>query len=86
MKGGVELDAPMKRGVNKGVAVLDFILRLSAFVATLGAAIAMATTNETLPFFTQFLRFRAEYDDLPSFTYAFTDLHIKSFIAVKHQC
>ncbi|CAI0388433.1 unnamed protein product [Linum tenue] len=28
----------------------------------------MATTNETLPFFTQFIRFRAEYNDLPTFT------------------
>ncbi|KAI3417176.1 CASP-like protein [Psidium guajava] len=56
-------------GVNKGVAILDFILRIVAFVCTLGSAIAMGTTNETLPFFTQFIRFRAKYDDLPTFTF-----------------
>ncbi|KAJ4835397.1 hypothetical protein Tsubulata_010561 [Turnera subulata] len=57
------------KGVNRGVSILDFILRILAFIATLGSAIAMATTNETLPFFTQFIRFRAEYDDLPTLTF-----------------
>lgn len=57
-----------KFGANKGVSVLDFILRVVAFVCTLGSAIAMGTTNETLPFFTQFIRFRAKFDDLPTFT------------------
>lgn len=57
-----------KAGVSRGVAILDFILRILAFIGTLGSAISMATTNETLPFFTQFIRFRAEYDDLPTFT------------------
>ncbi|KAF8408125.1 hypothetical protein HHK36_007268 [Tetracentron sinense] len=56
-------------GVNKGVSILDFILRLIALIGTLGSAIAMGTTDETLPFFTQFIRFRAKYDDLPSFTF-----------------
>ncbi|KAL5739084.1 hypothetical protein ACOSQ2_028264 [Xanthoceras sorbifolium] len=60
---------PTRNGVNKGVSILDFILRLLAFVGTLGSAIAMGTTNETLPFFTQSIRFRAEYDDLPTFTF-----------------
>lgn len=61
--------AAMERaGVNRGVSILDFIFRLVALVGTLGSAIAMGTTNETLPFFTQFIRFRAEYDDLPTFT------------------
>ncbi|OWM64567.1 casparian strip membrane protein 1 [Punica granatum] len=54
------------RGNNRGISILDFILRIIAFVCTLGSAIAMGTTNETLPFFTQFIRFRAEYDDLPT--------------------
>ncbi|XVF58299.1 hypothetical protein PTKIN_Ptkin07bG0053900 [Pterospermum kingtungense] len=59
----------ISRGVgNKGISVLDFIFRILAFIGTLGSAIAMATTNETLPFFTRFLQFRAEYDDLPTFT------------------
>ena len=57
-----------RSGANKGVSVLDFILRLIATIATLASAIAMGTTNETLPFFTQFIRFRAKFDDLPTFT------------------
>ncbi|XP_057481853.1 casparian strip membrane protein 3-like [Actinidia eriantha] len=75
MKAGpLELgDAPKsstpKSGVNRGVSILDFILRLIAIMATLGSAIAMGTTNETLPFFTQFIRFRARYDDFPTFTF-----------------
>lgn len=55
-------------GVNRGISILDFILRLVALIGTLGSAIAMGTTDETLPFFTQFIRFKAQYDDLPSFT------------------
>ncbi|KAK9271744.1 hypothetical protein L1049_002107 [Liquidambar formosana] len=56
-------------GANRGVSILDFILRILAITGTLGSAIAMGTTDETLPFFTQFIRFRAKYDDLPSFTF-----------------
>lgn len=55
-------------GASRGAAVLDFILRLVGIVATLASAIAMGTTNESLPFFTQFIRFRAKYSDLPTFT------------------
>ncbi|KAK4426210.1 Casparian strip membrane protein 3 [Sesamum alatum] len=72
--GGVEVGARESAsgqkgsGVSRGVAVLDFILRLVAIVATLASAIAMGTTNESLPFFTQFIRFRAKYNDLPTFT------------------
>ncbi|KAK6129178.1 hypothetical protein DH2020_037082 [Rehmannia glutinosa] len=55
--------------VHRGVAVLDFILRLVALIATLASAIAMGTTDESLPFFTQFIRFRAKYNDLPTFTF-----------------
>ncbi|KAE8661342.1 hypothetical protein F3Y22_tig00113726pilonHSYRG00313 [Hibiscus syriacus] len=57
------------RGVNKGVSILDFIFRILAFIGTLSSAISMATTNETLPFFTRFFRFRAEYNDLPTLTF-----------------
>ncbi|KAI3462923.1 hypothetical protein Pfo_019586 [Paulownia fortunei] len=72
--GGLELGAKNsgsapRTGVSRGVAVLDFILRLVAIVATLASAIAMGTTNESLPFFTQFIRFRAKYNDLPMFTF-----------------
>ncbi|KAG5535098.1 hypothetical protein RHGRI_023023 [Rhododendron griersonianum] len=59
----------VKSGVNRGVAILDFILRLVAIVATLASAVAMGTTNETLPFFTQFIRFSAQYEDFPTFTF-----------------
>ncbi|KAL1824497.1 hypothetical protein ACET3Z_011275 [Daucus carota] len=58
-----------KNGVNRVVSVLDFVLRLVGIIATLASAITMATTNETLPFATRFIRFRAEYDDLPSLTF-----------------
>ncbi|CAN6572023.1 unnamed protein product [Malus baccata var. baccata] len=56
-------------GVNRGASILDFILRIVAFLGTLVSAIAMGTTQERLPFFTQFLQFRTEYDDLPTFTF-----------------
>ncbi|OVA08972.1 Uncharacterized protein family UPF0497 [Macleaya cordata] len=58
-----------KRGVNRGLSIIDFILRIFALMGTLGSAIAMGTTSETLPFFTQFVRFKAEYNDLPTFTF-----------------
>ncbi|KAA8530386.1 hypothetical protein F0562_005095 [Nyssa sinensis] len=58
-----------KSVANRGISILDFILRLIAIIGTLGSAIAMGTTDETLPFVTQFNRFRAKYDDLPMFTF-----------------
>lgn len=81
---GVELGtgksyAPVD-GVNRGVSILDFILRIVAVLGTLGSAIAMGTTNETLPFVTQFIRFRAEYKDLPMFTYVFLPVTIYFYI------
>ncbi|XP_052198167.1 casparian strip membrane protein 1 [Diospyros lotus] len=63
-----EATAP-KTGVNRGVSILDLILRLVAIVCTLASAILMGTTNESLPFFTQFIRFRARYNDLPTLTF-----------------
>ncbi|XP_057543523.1 casparian strip membrane protein 3-like [Amaranthus tricolor] len=70
-KAGLEAGVASKAttGANRGISILDFIFRIVAGAATLGSAIAMGTTNETLPFFTQFIRFRAEYDDLPTFTF-----------------
>ncbi|ERM94541.1 hypothetical protein AMTRI_Chr04g190550 [Amborella trichopoda] len=59
----------VRGGVNKGISVFDFVLRLMGFMGTLAGAIAMGTTDETLPFFTQFIRFRARYSDLPTFTF-----------------
>ncbi|XP_042497918.1 casparian strip membrane protein 3-like [Macadamia integrifolia] len=59
----------INRGMNKGVSILDFILRIVAIIGTLASAIAMGTTNQTLPFFTQFIQFKAQYSDLPTFTF-----------------
>ncbi|KAJ0260986.1 Casparian strip membrane protein 5 [Hirschfeldia incana] len=59
-----------KRGLmSRRIAILEFILRIIAFFNTISSAILMATTNETLPFFTQFIRFHAEYKDLPALTF-----------------
>lgn len=61
--------AAMRGGaINKGYSIMDLIFRVVAIIGTLGSAISMGTTNETLPFFTQFIRFKAQYDDLPTFT------------------
>lgn len=54
---------------NRGIAILDFFLRLIAITGTLAGAIAMATTNQTLPFFSRFVRFRAKFNDLPSLAF-----------------
>ncbi|KAJ0020455.1 hypothetical protein Pint_31816 [Pistacia integerrima] len=56
-------------GWKKGVSIFDFILRLSAIGAALGATATMGTTDETLPFFTQFFQFQAEYDDFEVFLF-----------------
>ena len=62
------LVAPVASGVGRAASVADVFLRFLAIVGTIGSAIAMGTTNETLPFFTQFIQFEAKYSDLPSFT------------------
>ena len=65
----VVVKAAMHGGaINKGYSIMDLIFRIVAIIDTLGSAISMGTTNETLPFFTQFIRFKAQYDDLPTFT------------------
>ena len=56
-------------GWKRGVAIFDFLLRIGAIVAALAAASTMGTSQETLPFFTQFFQFQASYDDLPTFQY-----------------
>ena len=59
---------PIPRGGwRKGVAITDFILRLGAIGATLGAAGMMGNTEQILPFFTQFLQFHAQWDNFPMF-------------------
>ncbi|KAE8713172.1 Casparian strip membrane protein 1 [Hibiscus syriacus] len=58
-----------KRGLNKGLGIADFLLRLGAIITALAAAATMGTSDETLPFFTQFFQFEAGYDDLPTFIF-----------------
>ncbi|OVA10036.1 Uncharacterized protein family UPF0497 [Macleaya cordata] len=52
-----------------GVVIANFFLRLAGIVAALAAATTMGTTDQTLPFFTQFFQFRATFDDLPALTF-----------------
>ncbi|KAL2503049.1 Casparian strip membrane protein 4 [Forsythia ovata] len=56
-------------GYKRGIAIFDLILRISAFTSALAATVAMGTTEQTLPFFTQFFQFQASYDDLPTFSF-----------------
>lgn len=63
---------PAKRGWKKGTAIIDFVLRLGAITAALAAAATMGTSDENLPFFTQFFQFEASYDDMPTFQYVTT--------------
>ncbi|XP_075474742.1 casparian strip membrane protein 1-like [Primulina tabacum] len=56
-------------GYKRGVSIFDLILRICAATSALGAAVAMGTTEQTLPFFTQFFQFQASYDDLPTFSF-----------------
>lgn len=66
----VAVKGPSERGGwRKGIAIMDFILRLGAIAAALGAAATMATADQTLPFFTQFFQFEASYDSFPTFQY-----------------
>ncbi|CAD6263470.1 unnamed protein product [Miscanthus lutarioriparius] len=60
---------PVAAGVSRAVSIADVFLRFLSIVATIASAISMGTTNETLPFFTQFIQFEAKYSDLPSFTF-----------------
>lgn len=53
---------------NRGISILDLIFRGIALCATLAAAVAMATSEQQLPFFTRFLKFDAQYDDFPTFS------------------
>ncbi|KAH1108955.1 hypothetical protein J1N35_012723 [Gossypium stocksii] len=57
------------RAVKKGFAIGDFVLRLCALGAALGATVAMGNADQVLPFFTQFLQFEAQYDDFDTFRF-----------------
>ncbi|KAL9413437.1 hypothetical protein AB3S75_042004 [Citrus x aurantiifolia] len=56
-------------GWKKGVAIFEFVLRLAAIGAALGATATMGTADEILPFFTQFFQFEAQYDDFEVFMF-----------------
>lgn len=66
---GLTRDHTGSGGYKRGLSIFDFLLRIAAIVAALAAAATMGTSDETLPFFTQFLQFEASYDDLPTFQY-----------------
>ncbi|XP_050228849.1 casparian strip membrane protein 1 [Mercurialis annua] len=58
-----------KGGYKKGIAIFDFIMRLGGVISALSAAAIVGTSDETLPFFTQFFQFEAGYDDFPTFQF-----------------
>ncbi|KAL3525915.1 hypothetical protein ACH5RR_014287 [Cinchona calisaya] len=58
-----------KAGANRGISKLDFIMRIVAAIGTLSSAVAMGTTNQSFPIFKQFIHFKAEYGDLPTFAF-----------------
>ena len=55
-------------GFRRCLAVIDFLLRVAAFGATLAAAISTGTADERLSVFTQFFQFHARFDDFAAFT------------------
>ncbi|KAI9076372.1 hypothetical protein K1719_028644 [Acacia pycnantha] len=63
------LGSPRAGGWKKGIAIMDFILRLGAIGSALGATATMAAADQSLPFFTQFFKFEAAYDDFPTFQF-----------------
>ncbi|KAL3654242.1 hypothetical protein CASFOL_003923 [Castilleja foliolosa] len=56
-------------GFIRGISILVLVLRIIAVFGTLGSALAMGTTDETLPFSTQAVIFQAQYDDIPTFRF-----------------
>lgn len=73
MKGGKleaagESEKPHIGKGSRGIAILDFILRIAAIGGTIGSAVGMGTADQTLPFITQIVRFEAQYDDFTTFT------------------
>ncbi|KAJ4845691.1 hypothetical protein Tsubulata_028770 [Turnera subulata] len=66
--GEVSRDSTQKQVMNRGISVLELLLRTLAAVGTFGSALAMGTTKETRPFSSQFF-FKAEYNDLPALTF-----------------
>ncbi|KAE9607363.1 hypothetical protein Lal_00026846 [Lupinus albus] len=65
----VSKGATPRSEVKRRVSIMDFILRIVAALCTLGGALSMGTTRETLPFATQFVKFRAEFNNIPTFVF-----------------
>ena len=65
--------APLPRPARwrKGVAIIDFVLRLGITGAAMGSAVLMGHNEEFLPFFTQFLEFHAKWSVFPMFQYVY---------------
>lgn len=54
---------------SKGLSLIDLIMRIVAAVSTMGSAIAVATTSQTLPTVAAFIHFNSrQYQDFPTFT------------------
>lgn len=53
-------------GRKRGLAIIDFFIRLFAIAALTAAAGAMGTAEETLPFVTNAFQFHANFADLPA--------------------
>ncbi|XP_045815900.1 casparian strip membrane protein 2 [Trifolium pratense] len=68
---GSSSSSPSKR-MKRGLAIMDFILRIFAATSTLGSAVSMGTAKQTMPFATRFVRFKVVYHDLPTFVFFVT--------------
>lgn len=52
--------------INKGILIIGFVLRLFAVFGTIGSALAMGTTEESVVSLTQLILLKAKYSDLPT--------------------
>ncbi|KAJ8774674.1 hypothetical protein K2173_017120 [Erythroxylum novogranatense] len=63
------MDATPRKRTSREISVVDLFLRILGVIGTLGSAMAMGTTSQTLSFFPQATQIRATYDDLPTFMF-----------------
>nr|AFK45120.1 unknown [Medicago truncatula] len=61
-----------RKGMKRGLSIMDFILRIFAAMSTLGSALSMGTAKQTMPFVTRFVRFKVSFHDLPTFLFFVT--------------
>lgn len=67
--GEEETPPPPPPPPTKGLSLIDLIMRIVAAVSTMGSAIAVATTSQTLPSVAAFIHFNSrQYQDFPTFT------------------